>query len=139
MTKRLLLLTALSASVLLADSGTKLIFNIQTNSPACMPGTGLMYGCLPKQDRLAGVMALAKSDDPSVTAFRFTVTATRTSDGSTITKTEVVAVGSPVWPYTPVIIWVASEVSDFSNVGVSVVALRDSGSAVAGTVPGIEY
>ncbi len=133
--KRFLLLTTLSAASLMAD--TKLMFILQTNSAGCFPGTGQNFGCLPPELRTAGVMAFASTTDPLVTSFLFTATATL-ADGSTVTKTAMVE-RSTTQPTSAVVIWLAHEITDFSNVRVSVVAQRSTGDTVAGTLPGVEY
>jgi len=134
MVKQLVL--ALSLCTPMFADNVKMTFNFQTNSAGCFPNTGQMFGCLPKEMRQAGVMAIAKTDDPTITAFRFTVTATL-SDGSTVTKS-VLADRATETP-TAVVIWLARELSGFSNVQVAAIGLRDSDQATSGTVPGIEY
>jgi hypothetical protein len=134
--KRLLPLLALMCAPAFAESHVKLLFNIQTNSPLCVPAAGLSFGCLPKELRQAGVMAGASSDDPTVTAFVFLVTATM-ADGSTVMRTEVVK--STRGTYSWAMLWLASEPEEFSNVQVSVTAQRPTGDGTSGTTPGIEY
>jgi len=134
--KTLALLSLALAVPAFSDSGIKMMFNLQTNSAGCFPVLGQMFGCLPKEMRQAGVMAIAKTEDTTITGFRFTVTATL-PDGSTVTKSVLTdrATETP----TVVVIWIASELSGFSNVKVFAVGLRDSDQATSGTVPGIEY
>lgn len=134
--KKLLISLALAVPMF-ADSSVKLTYNLQTNTPMCIPPVpSASFGCLSKEYRLAGIMALAKSDDPLVTSFLFTATATM-ADGSTATKTAIVEKQQTA--YSAVVIWLAKELSEFSNVQVSVVGQRVSGEATTGTVPNVEY
>lgn len=128
------LLLALSLAVpMFADSAPKMIFLTQTNTPAC----GILgIGCLPADQRQAGILASAHSDDPNVIGFIFTITATK--EGKTVTQEMWVKKWTSQY-YTSALAWFGSEPSDFSNPQVSVIAVVASGPTVTGVNPATEY
>lgn len=131
--KPILALLALSTG-LTAESTVGFTFNIQSNSLFCDQGADT---CKPPEERLAGVMVLAKSSSEAVIGYRVTVVTTL-ANGNTLTKTVLI----DRWPgmeYTGTVVWLGKEPSDFSNTQITVEGLYKQNDSATGQTPGVEY